>query len=105
MVEVTTLVDFTVHHMKSALYEDWTDGRTVLRKCNRKRAVEICDLRSLLGDPNKLWMSIRPYIRCTGLPHAEIKQIALDIPFLFDYDFSSSLWFLFLFSFSSFTHD
>ena len=66
MVEVSTLMEYTVHRMKSALYEAWTEDRPILRKCVRQGFVDFCDLRPLLTDLIELWPSIRPYIRCTG---------------------------------------
>ena len=66
MVEVSTLMEYTVHGMKSALYEEWTENRPILRKCVRQDFVDFCDLGPLLTDLMELWPSIRPYIRCTG---------------------------------------
>ena len=71
MVEITTLVDYTLHRLKSALYEAWTENKVVLRKCVRQGYVDFCDLRAVLTDLIDLWPSIRPYIRCTGKPEAK----------------------------------
>ena len=66
MVEVITLMEYTVHRMKSALYEEWTEDRPILRKCVRQGNVDFCDLRPLLTDLIELWPAIKPYIPCTG---------------------------------------
>ena len=66
MVEVSTLMEYTVHRMKSALYEEWTENRPILRKCVRQGFIDFCDLRPLLTDLIERWSTIRPYIRCTG---------------------------------------
>ena len=49
MVEVTSLVDYFVIRLKSAIYKDWTEGK-VLRKCVRQGFVAFEDLRELLTD-------------------------------------------------------
>ena len=71
MVEITTVVDYTLQRLKSALYEEWTESKVVLRRCVRQGFVEFKDLRALLTDLIDLWSSIRPYIRCTGNPEAK----------------------------------
>ena len=73
MVEIVTLVEFIVQRMKSAVYEDWTEGKPLLRKCIRNGCVNFWELRELLTDLTELWHIIRPYIRCTGLPYAKEK--------------------------------
>ena len=35
MVEIVTLVEFIIQRMKSSVYEDWTEGKPLLRKCIR----------------------------------------------------------------------
>ena len=35
MVEVTSMVGYVVIRLKSAIYEDWTEGKVLLRKCVR----------------------------------------------------------------------
>ena len=71
MVKITTLVDYTLHRLKRALYEEWTEGKVVLRKCVRQGCADFCDLRAVLTDLTDLWRSIRPYIRCNGKPEAK----------------------------------
>ena len=71
MVELVTLIEYIVCRMKSALYEEWTEDTIVLRRCIQKGAVSFGDLRDLLGELIEVWPSIKPYIRCTGLPHAK----------------------------------
>ena len=71
MIEITTIVEYTLHRLKSALYEEWTEGKVTLRKCVRQGFVKFCDLRAVLTDLIDLWPSIRPYIRCTGMPEAK----------------------------------
>ena len=71
MVEITTIVEYTLHRLKSALYEEWTEGKVALRKCVRQGFVNFCDLRAVLTDLKDLWPSIRPYLRCTGKPEAK----------------------------------
>ena len=82
-LEITTVVEFIVHRMKSALYEDWTEGQVFLRKCVRNGSVKFCVLRSLLGEMNELWPSICQYVRFTGPPHVKENLIALVLLFLF----------------------
>ena len=71
MVELVTLVEYIVRRKKSALHEEWTEYKVVLRRCILKGAVAFSDLRRLVADLMELWPSIKPYIRCTGLPHAK----------------------------------
>ena len=73
MVETVTLVEFIIQRMKSAVYEDWTEGKPLLCKCIRNGRVNFWDLRELLIDLTELWHIIRPYIRCIGLPYAKEK--------------------------------
>ena len=40
MIEVSTLVKYTVHRLESALYEKWTEGRPILRNCVRQGYVD-----------------------------------------------------------------
>ena len=69
MVEVTTALEYVIHRLKGALYEDWTEDKPLLRACIRESSVAFCNLREILGDLIELWPSIRPYIRYTGHPH------------------------------------
>ena len=69
MIEVTTALEYVIHRLKGALYEDWTEDRPLLRSCIREGSVAFCNLREVLGDLIELWPSIRPYIRYTGHPH------------------------------------
>ena len=71
MLEFVTLIEYIVCRMKRALYEEWTQDKNVLRRCFLKGIVAFEDLRDLLGELIDLWLSINPYIRCTGLPHAK----------------------------------
>ena len=71
MVELVTLIEYIVCRMKSALYEEWKEDKFVLRRCIQKGAVAFDDLSDLLGELIELWPPIKPYIRCTGLPHAK----------------------------------
>ena len=71
IVEITTLVDYTLHRLKSALYEERMEGKVVLRKCVRQGYADFCDLRAVLTDLIDLWSSTRPYISCTGKPEAK----------------------------------
>ena len=73
MVEIVTLAEFIIQKMKSAVYEDWTEGKPLLRKCIRTGRVDFWELRELLTDLTELWHILRPYIRCTGLPYAKVK--------------------------------
>ena len=71
MVELTSLVDYVILRLKSAVYEDWTDGKVLLRKAIRQGFVAFQDLREVLTDLVDLWPSIRLFVRCTGLPHVK----------------------------------
>ena len=85
MVEVTSLVDYVILRLKSAVYEDWTDGKVLLRKAIRQGSVAFQDLREVLTDLVDLWPSIRLFIRCTGLPH--VKDQADSVSLLHDFSF------------------
>ena len=74
MIEVTTALEYVIHRLKRALYEDWTEDKPLLRACIREGSVAFCNLRKVLGDLLVLWPSIRPYIRYTGHPH--FKRVA-----------------------------
>ena len=71
MIEITTIVEYTLHRLKSSLCEEWTEGKVTIRKCVRQGFVDFCDLRGVLTDLIDLLPSIRPYIRCTGKPEAK----------------------------------
>ena len=73
MVNVTTLVYYLLQRLKTALYEDWTEDKALLRKCIRQGSVDFVDYRQLLTKLIELWLSIRPFIRCTGHPDAKEK--------------------------------
>ena len=82
LVEVVTIVDYVVQRLKSALYEEWTEDKPVLRKCVRQGSVNFCDYRALLTDLIDLWPSIRPYVRCTGNHEAKEKAASVSIAHL-----------------------
>ena len=50
MVEVTTIVEYVVHRLRNAVYEEWTEDKIVLCRCLRKSSVDFCDYRELLTD-------------------------------------------------------
>ena len=70
-VEVTSLVDYVIVRLKSTVYEDWTEGKVLLRKAIIQGFVAFEDMRKVLTDLVDLWPSTRLFIRCTGLPHAK----------------------------------
>ena len=82
MVSVTTLVEYSVHRLKSTLFEDWTADKVVLRKCIRRGFVDYSDYRDFLTDIIDLWPTIRPFIRCTGHPDAKEKEDTVSIGFI-----------------------
>ena len=82
MVELITLIEYIVVRMKSAMYEEWTEDKVVLRRCILKGVVAFEDLRDLVGELIELWPSIKPYIRCTGLPHAKETVDSVSLAFL-----------------------
>ena len=87
MVEVTTLVEFIYHRMKSAVYKDWTDSTPFLRKCILEGFVCFGELRGGGGvrkDLTDLWSVIRTYIRYTVLPYTKEKADRVSRDFLFD---------------------
>ena len=79
LVEVVTIVDYVVQRLKSALYEELTEDKPVLRMCVRQGPVNFCDYRALLTDLIDLWPSVCPYIRCTGNPEAKEKAASVSI--------------------------
>ena len=98
MVEVTTALEYVIHRLKWALYEDWTEDRPLLRACIREGSVAFCNLREILSDLIELWPSIRPYIRYTGHPHFKsvadrVSTIVLLVDFNFVLFFCSPLCF------------
>ena len=60
MVAIVTLVEFVILRMRSAVYEDWTEGKTLLRRCIRQRSVPFRNLCSVVSDLTELRPSIRP---------------------------------------------
>ena len=82
--------------MKSALHDEWTEDKVVLRRCILKGAVDFSDIRRLVADLVELWPSIRPYIRCTGLPHAkDTVDTVSGVVLLFSFFFFLLSYFLF----------
>ena len=77
MVNVITLVEYLLQRLKTALYEAWTVGKVVLRKCIRQGSVDFMDYRQLLTEFIELWPCIRPFIRCTGHPGRKEKLTVL----------------------------
>ena len=55
MVDLVILIEYIVCRMKSALYEEWTEDKIVLRCCILKKVVAFVDLRDLLGELIELW--------------------------------------------------
>ena len=77
MVEVTTIVEYVVHRLRNAVYEEWTEDKIVLCRCLRKGTVDFCDYHELLTDLIELWPTIRPFIRCTVNPEARGKSASV----------------------------
>ena len=77
MVEVTSIVEYVVHRLRNAVYEEWTEDKIVLCRCPRKGTVDFCDYRELLTDLIELWPTIRPFIRCTVNPEARGKSASV----------------------------
>ena len=102
MVEVTSLVDYVILKLKSAVYEDWTEGKVLLRKVIRQGFVGFQDLREVLTDLLDLWPLSRLFIRCTGLPHvkdqADSVSLSLFLLLLFFFQFCAFHLLLGLFS-------
>ena len=73
MVEVTTIVEYVVQRLRSALYQVWTEGKPLLRKCIRQGSVSFVDMRELLTDLIDLWPTIRSFMRSTGFLEATEK--------------------------------
>ena len=95
MVEMTSLVDYVVIRLKSAIYEDWTEGKVLLGRSVRQGFVVFEDLRELLTDLIDLWPSIRLYIRCTGLPHVKDHPDSVSCSYSILFCMLLILWFLF----------
>ena len=83
MVSIVTLVEYLIHRLKSALYEEWTEDKFVLRKCVRQGSVDFADYRQFLSDVIDLWPIIRPFVRCTGHPEAKENADTVSCFFLF----------------------
>ena len=66
MVEITNFVEYRLHRLKSALYEEWTEGKVVHRRCVRQGSVSFCDLRAILTDLIDLCLSIHPTFTVLG---------------------------------------
>ena len=73
MVEVTTIVEYVVQRLRSALYEVWTEGKPLLRKCIRQGSVRFANMLELLTDLIDLWPTIRSFVRSTGFLEAKEK--------------------------------
>ena len=89
MVSVIFLVEYLVHRLKSALYEEWTEDKLILRKCIRQGSVDFADYRQFLSEVIDMWPSIRTFVGCTG--HSDAKEEADTVsyfPFL-SFRFSS----------------
>ena len=71
MLEVSIFVEFIIHALRGAVYENWREDKVLLRRFIMRGSVEFGELRVLLGDLIDLWPSIRPFIRCTGLPRVK----------------------------------
>ena len=97
MVNVMTLVDYLLQRLKTALYEDWTEGKVVLRKCIRQGSVDFMDYCQLLTEFIELWPCIRPFIRCTGHRDAKGKTDSVSQVYCF-YVITFLCFFFFLFS-------
>ena len=93
IVEVTSLVDYVILRLKSAVNEDWTEGRVLLRKVISQGFVGFQDLREVITDLVDLWPSIRLFIRYTGLPHVKDQADSVSL---------SLLLFLYFFGFGRF---
>ena len=83
MVEVTTIVEYVVHRLRNAVYEEWAEDKIVLCRCLPRVSVDFCDYRELLTDLIELWLSIRPFIRCTVNPEARRKPASVSIIAIF----------------------
>ena len=92
MVEVSTLVENTVHRLKRALYEKWTEGRPVRQRCVREGYVDFCDLRKVLTDLIDLWSAIRSYIRITGNPDAKDTPDRVGVSFCSKLHLLCNIW-------------
>ena len=71
MVKLTTLVEYTIHRLKTAVYEDWMEERATLCKSVCQGFVDFAELRRVLSGLAGLWSSIRPFVRCTGIPETK----------------------------------
>ena len=76
MVELTTIVEYVVHRLRNAVYEE-SEEKIVLCRCLRKGSIDFCDYRELLTDLIELWPTIRPFIRCTVNPEASGKSASV----------------------------
>ena len=95
MVGVTTSVEYVIHQLKSVLFEEWTEDRTVRRKCIRQGSVNFADYREVLTELIDLWFSIRPYISCTGYPDAMGKlTVLVHFSFCFFFGMVDILYFM-----------
>ena len=70
---MTTIVEYVVQRLRSALYEVWTEGKPLLRKCIRQGSVRFADMRELLTVLIDLWPTIRSFVRSTGFLEAKEK--------------------------------
>ena len=59
MVEVTSLVDYTILRLKTAVYENWMEGTVVLCNSVRQGFVELAYFQRVLTDLIDLWPSYR----------------------------------------------
>ena len=96
MLAVTTSVEYVIHRMNCALYEEWTEARPLLRRCIRQGSVFFVDLRDLVTYLIDLWPSIRPFIRCTGIPHVKDNVDSVSVASFHFLHFFASFHFFFV---------
>ena len=68
MLQITTLLNYVVQRLKTALHEEWTEDKLLLMKSIRQGYVIFADMRGVCGELLDVWNSVRRYVRYTGLP-------------------------------------
>ena len=54
-IEVTTIFDYIIWRLKSAIRREWTEDRILLRRCIRQVSVRFGDVRGVVEDLIDLW--------------------------------------------------
>ena len=81
MLEVTSMVDFSMICLRRALQEPWMENQPNLRPCVISGKVDFAELRGVVEELIAVWDTIRECVRYTGTRH--IKYEVDKVRFIF----------------------